>query len=468
MIDTLALFALKVAPNVFDLSSGLAHVSMRDQVVRARLLVRDLHGCGEPCIRLLIVGAGLAGISAAMAAAELGIEATVVDTKQHPMSLQSHVSSRFVGPFMYEWPASFHDKQDYPPRDPALWPSQTGYVPTWSSKAPLRASELAAEVQEWLTGQLVAGKLLGEVVPRFVMDVDPVPLKKYLTKQFKPKGSMPAPIEGILWPSKAKHSSTLLPDFVILAAGMGPERVALNTDVSGPAFWSNDTLAGAAPEDRLVGVFGGGDGALQDVLRVVTRFDHPLEFIAELEKIPDVKVRLEDAARALSAIAQQHELVGAWTISSDIFLEVDRKCQGVAKTMATHASVRTTVDECLKTGSGVVHLFMKNANFSKAYMLNRFAVHLIEQCQGTAGSGRVRLEVHRDSKVVAAAMVGSDVEVSFRKHRARTVKTLLLADVSVRYGVDAKKAGGRQIVALTKNVKESRTMLAQVPLPFAV
>lgn len=468
MIDTLSLFALKVAPNVFDLSSGLAHVSMRDQVVRARLLVRDLHKCGEPCNRLLIVGAGLAGISAAMAAAELGMAATVVDTRPHPMWLQSKVTSRFVGPFMYEWPASFHDKQDYPPRDPSLWPTQTDYVPTWSSKEPLRASQLAVDVQTWLSSALTALKHPGHVVPTFVMGIPPIPLKRYLTKAFAPKGSKRARINGMQWPSMAKHASTLLPDFVILAAGMGPEKVALTKDVSGSAFWSNDTLAGTAPENRLVGVFGGGDGALQDVLRVVTRFDHPLELIAELERTPSVKTQLARAARALSAIAHQHELVGSWTISKDIFPEVDRKCQGIATTMATYPSVREAVRNCLKTGSGVVHLFMSNANFSKAYMLNRFAVHLIEQCQAAAASGRVRLDVHRDSKIVSATKVGPDVMVKFRKHRSRLVQTLVLADVSIRYGVNAEKAGGRQIVALTEDVKESRTMLAQVPLPFAV
>jgi hypothetical protein len=193
-----------------------------------------------------------------------------------------------------------------------------------------------------------------------------------------------------------------------------------------------------------------------------------LEFVAELEKTPSVKARLVHAANALSAIAHQHELVGSWTISKDIFLEVDRKCQGIAKAMATYPSVRVAVRNGLRTGTGAVHLFMSNATFSKAYMLNRFAVHLIEQCQADAASGRVRLNVHRDSKIVSATNVGTDVKVKFRKNRFRLVQTLDLAAVSVRYGVDAKRAGGRQIVALTEDVKESRTMLAQVPLPFAV
>nr|NLU60156.1 hypothetical protein [Pseudomonas sp. BIGb0427] len=42
VVDSLSLLSLKVAPNVFDLSSGMHHVSIRDQIVRAQLLVRDL------------------------------------------------------------------------------------------------------------------------------------------------------------------------------------------------------------------------------------------------------------------------------------------------------------------------------------------------------------------------------------------------------------------------------------------
>ncbi|MFP3245845.1 MAG: hypothetical protein RXR20_14995, partial [Paraburkholderia sp.] len=71
-IDTLALLGLKAKSNIFDLSSDLVHVSMRDQIVRAQILVRDLCAADPNLQRILVVGAGVAGISAAMAAGHAG------------------------------------------------------------------------------------------------------------------------------------------------------------------------------------------------------------------------------------------------------------------------------------------------------------------------------------------------------------------------------------------------------------
>ena len=58
VVDSLSLLSLKVASNVFDLSSGLHHVSIRDQIVRAQLAVRDLKRGDKSLHSLLIVGAG--------------------------------------------------------------------------------------------------------------------------------------------------------------------------------------------------------------------------------------------------------------------------------------------------------------------------------------------------------------------------------------------------------------------------
>jgi NADPH-dependent 2,4-dienoyl-CoA reductase/sulfur reductase-like enzyme len=115
VINALSLLAHKVAPNVFDLSSLQWHVSIRDQIVRAQLLMADLCMADKDIDSVLIIGMGAAGISAAMAACEQGIpNVYVVDRADAPFKLFRGVTSRFVGPFMYEWPSSFHADQGYP------------------------------------------------------------------------------------------------------------------------------------------------------------------------------------------------------------------------------------------------------------------------------------------------------------------------------------------------------------------
>ena len=150
--NTLSILALKVAPNVFDISSGLFHISIRDQMLRARTLVRDLDKGNQlvlPAAHVLIVGAGVAGVSAAMALGELVVETVVVDSAAEPFSVQKNVTSRFVGPYMYEWPSDFFDDQAFPPVSPSSlngWASLAGQKSEFlsnHSSSPVTASDAA-------------------------------------------------------------------------------------------------------------------------------------------------------------------------------------------------------------------------------------------------------------------------------------------------------------------------------------
>ncbi len=114
-VNALALLSLKVAPNVFDISSGQYHVSIRDQIVRAQLLVRDLCCLDDVFKSVLVVGAGAGGAAVAVAAAAAGKKVRLIDAADAPFNLQRGTTKRFVGPFMYEWPESIHSNQSYPP-----------------------------------------------------------------------------------------------------------------------------------------------------------------------------------------------------------------------------------------------------------------------------------------------------------------------------------------------------------------
>ncbi|UZW60064.1 FAD-dependent oxidoreductase [Lysobacter enzymogenes] len=141
LIDSLALLTLKCAPNVFDLSADMSHASIRDQVVRARLLARDLAALPQPPRSVLVVGAGFAGVSAALTLAKAGIAVTVVEVNPKPFELQWHADDRYVAPFMYEWPSYGADDQRYPPPWPAEVEDDSILAGLWNQPDPIILSE---------------------------------------------------------------------------------------------------------------------------------------------------------------------------------------------------------------------------------------------------------------------------------------------------------------------------------------
>ena len=487
MLNTLSLLSLKVAPNVFDVSSGLVHVSLRDQIVRARLLVRDLAALveSEKCQRLLIIGAGISGISAAAAANQAGIEVLVVDTQDAPMALQASVDTRYVGPFMYEWPSTFYNKQTYPPDDGSIWPGADNSVPKWNSKMPIKASVLAREVQSWLKNFLSKAGEVSSAEIRFLMKVDPAEVLCYASNasgQWRNESFKLKSAES--WPGgKVTHVDEFNPDYIILAAGMGDERCRLSVEdertkneeqlmskLVGKRFWQNDDLLDPKIGGLTVGVFGGGDGALQDVLRALTRYDHPLEFIDDLNSLQGVELALLSQTPILSAIEQQSRLSSTWNFSRSVYEVVDEKCEGVARGLAKNPLVRSRVFDSLKDGDGVVLLVMEQRRFSKTYLLNRFLVHLVEQCAIAAGGfpeGKVGLEVVREVRVWSViSMTDGRLGVRLRRSNGDLLEYVWLDRLVVRYGVDSLSASGFQMVGISRQTPADRTLLAHIAVPF--
>jgi len=111
--------------------------------------VRDLNALDPDFRSLLVIGAGAAGIAVATDAAMRGKRVVLLEANDAPMSLQSSVTKRYVGPCMYEWPWSFSGDQTYPPSDADVWQDFTG-CPVFTSRVPLPASEFAQEMVDWL------------------------------------------------------------------------------------------------------------------------------------------------------------------------------------------------------------------------------------------------------------------------------------------------------------------------------
>ena len=243
VVDSLSLLSMKVASNVFDLSSGLHHVSIRDQMVRAQLAIRDLKRGHPDLSSILIVGAGVAGIAAALEAVKRGVEkVVVVEVAGNPFETLSSTRQRYVGPFMYEWPSQFSQNQSYPAHHTTPWIKHAAAPLHWKSPYPVRASRLARMLTQGLTKQLNAMAASGRSPLTICVHVSKNRIAQFV-KEFAKNESARAvsrlqhqkPVPRLkfgywhdsVWPRLTPAHATIDPEYIFLAAGMGKETVRL-------------------------------------------------------------------------------------------------------------------------------------------------------------------------------------------------------------------------------------------------
>lgn len=469
-IDSLALLSLKCAPNVFDLSTGLTHVSVRDQIVRAELLIRDLAASGLPFRKILVIGAGVAGVAAGLEAARLGKSVTILETNPDPFELQYKASKRYIGPFMYEWPSIFHGMQDFPPRH---WPCSTSpsSMPPrsleWRSPSPISGRQFASRMRIWLKKKLLKwpGKL---AAPLILTDVQPLQAEAWVN-HFVRKKSVTKDIHGTDWTfSKAKSISWMMPDFIILAAGMGPEKLTADKLI-GQSFWSDDQLCVKSTSNKRIAVLGGGDGALQDVLRALTGKNHPLHAIEQLNGCPAVATLLEQEHPYLLTLENQSRSQATWTTDNGILRHIDEQCASLASKLSNHSKICLAVASLIRSGKGKVEIFVMETHFGKAYLLNRFLVHLILACQRVTPSffaGKMCLCVHWGAEVKSASSTGPKQATIIACYKDGSKTTHDFDHWIIRFGIDTPKASGYQMIGISDKNRATRTILSQVPLPY--
>lgn len=500
IVDSLSLLSLKVAPNVFDLSSGMHHVSIRDQIVRAQLVVRDLARADRNLENLMIVGAGVAGLSAALYAAEQGIcNVVVLEAGNEPFSLFKGVTNRHVGPFMYEWPNSFYNDQSYPSHDRTPWTAFANSPFVWSSKHPCSADQLAKLLTQALKDRLAA--LPPNLRPLIFVNVPKAKIRNDIRAFASAEGArhqarlqghaLPLPHAVDLqdeqtWPSSTATATPLFPQYVLLAGGMGQEDLSLvkkdagDTPYTGgnpvprvdcPSFWANDRLLEAATCNHRVAVFGGGDGALQDVLRALTGRAHPLQLLHELQRVASVKRLLMSVSADLHALDRQGRQFATWTTRNHEFEGLDWACRGIAERLARNPRVIRRVGQLLRHGTGHVTLIVRESYFDKAYLLNRFMVHLFWACarqRPSSWAGRMQMDVRFRSRACSYQPQSTGHAIEILDMAKARVSTVLADQLAVRYGIEPGTVPGAQLIQVSRAKSEYRTTMARVELPLIV
>lgn len=457
MSSPLSLIAYKCAPHVFDISSGLTYASIRDQLVRGRLVANDI-GRNALYSHVLVVGAGVAGTSAAVLLAEHGVRVTLVDVNPRPFELFRGVRHRIVDPMMYEWPYECSALHRYPPQRPAhVFGVASPSLPKWGSTEPMTAHACRSQLLQWWRQWRRDSPASSRLKCHF--GVDPASVQAAVREfvRFPPKGRE--------WHNKAvltKHSKrrqanvgvTVELGAVLLAGGMGAEQTTLGSVQCVP-FWSKVDPC-AHQSSRHVGVLGGGDGALQEVLRMLTVDSHPLTTVTSFE------ARIKAAKHQLRTVQLQSRAASTWA-PPGVRIDVDEATKSIADRLAHDSRLRASLQSRMRRSRGQVSLVFDGEHIGNAYMLNRFLVYLIEACQMRGwpdGNPTMRLEIHRNFRVATAARAGTGYLV-----KSQTGRALRFDDVIVRFGLSGESPAAK-ILGLRDF--GDRISFGRIPLPYVV
>ncbi|MDR5784498.1 hypothetical protein QCE63_34375 [Caballeronia sp. LZ065] len=397
--EVLPLLTTKVAARQLDVNYRFSNVSIRDQMVRAQMVVKALISTGvlrsgerakvrgaRPHFQLAIFGAGIAGIAAAMQAEKEGIRFVLVDNAKAPSGILKSKAQRYVSAAMYEWPHENFRAHEFPLATPPLLAhQQTDWAIAFKVAAPLLIEDFANEflrrpypgtgksvdehLSDWRTNHL--HKLDGNwLIDESHLSKDS---KARLRKMLAPDESMTGsriddqqPIPLTLQP----NGQRLTVDYTIYAVGFGHESATYSPSAPAAAapdfvsFWEPDQLlenrlgTKAAASRATALIVGAGDGALQDALRCMVNPDlakHPLEIWSwltsaappEMKGVPHSRLSgmkrhdlsanpdLLNALRRIAAIDGYTTMGMLWVDNKEAFKRLDAEVVAVINGLPT-------------------------------------------------------------------------------------------------------------------------------------
>ena len=275
--ELLTYFRLLPFRHTYVLGSFASRVTIYSQQVRALNLVDSIfHQEGEGLVpertRILIVGAGVAGLTAAAAAARRGAEVVLLEKEPDVLTIQRHNTQRYLHPHIVDWPNAGWDNDDADL--PVLsWTANTTKVVfdhmrgAWNS--------LLDELDPLIT-------------PRF--DVN-------LTELLLSVESQRVQHHLVSWEDGLVGGSSQF-DAVILAVGFGTERKGID---GATAYWDDDLIDKAHDQSgKRWLVSGSGDGGLTDLMRLcIKQFNHKevLRAFSTLDEFVEPIKAMEEEAR---------------------------------------------------------------------------------------------------------------------------------------------------------------------------
>ncbi|SDJ46944.1 hypothetical protein SAMN04487926_1538 [Paraburkholderia steynii] len=264
--------------------TGLRTGSVRDQMLRAILLteslVQDSREISEKKDSgLLVIGAGVAGVTCALIAAKLNVQVTLVEIKPKAFTTLQRAQFRRIDPFEYDWPQPDHHRAF-----PTSFPIHNLF--------PLRydGGSAAKVARDWQADfdNLLKNCNQPKGRPGHLSFIAGLDGRNFKFTTFSTSFGNRIEVSGI-WDPKNPATQARPFGAVIICAGFSKERTfdeKKRYKFSGPGFWThNEGLdqanfgmkhGPAGPYPRIL-ISGGGDGAMQDLQRAATgKFGKPL------------------------------------------------------------------------------------------------------------------------------------------------------------------------------------------------
>lgn len=245
---------------------GAGPVTVYSQQVRALKLVWALgpENLGQenllsPNGAVVVIGGGIAGVTAGAAAALHGAKVTILEQGEELLHLQRGCHTRYLHPRIYEWPRPNAQRAD------AGLPLLNWSVGTASEVADTILADYH-RIRLHLEGLGNAGSLR-EVTNAREIRLDPLSGSVSWTSDLSSKAD--------------QNQAVLSARAVILALGFGVERTV--EQLPRRSYWRVDSLSQTAldseDDDYVIVVSGTGDGGIIDVLRAkLKNFDHGSSF----------------------------------------------------------------------------------------------------------------------------------------------------------------------------------------------
>jgi hypothetical protein len=365
---------------LFDIGTKLYPISIRDQIIRGYLMA-DLairEDIISPTKPLLVVGAGVAGATTAMVAVQRKVPTTLLELAEEPFNRQLPSETRIVSPTIYDWPADHWSQSRFPLQGVALpfgWTDgpASKIATAWKAKL-LRFAGDPTNPPRGLTFE--PGVTLDNPANLTEIDIDE-------------QGGL-VEVNFIHADRTPAHRSLDGRRFaaVVSCIGIGMERTSAGSHgYRGTEFWDSDMLGtsdyglpGVAKPAILIS--GGGDGALQDFLRVLTRYSSAKDVY---NKIP---VAIRNILERRVLIAEEPALRAyLWNITqydcrSQYLLHKKYKdaVKDIINDEGNYNQLQPVMDDVLLRGlpdNITFRLSHPCAHFSNSYPLNRALVLLI-------------------------------------------------------------------------------------------
>lgn len=361
----------------FDLSGRYHPVSIRDQMLRSYYLVERLFDRGrlKEGTRILVVGAGIAGVMAGIRAAAHGAKVVIVEKTAAPFALQREVHQRWISPTLYDWPLPHWREGNFPRDDPKRIPMY------W------RAGWASWVAADWMLQLVAEQSRFGDRLSiRYLAEFRSV--LEAVTRE--PAKSLKVEIASL----DTRRISVETFDAALFCHGFGDEKTVIG-DYEGPPFWSRGHEPGKNARRWLI--MGGGDGALQEfLLRAAGGLSAGKIYVTAVPK--DLRAGIE---RDLQSAEDQAHRAGLWAgpqHNHAIYASLERVHKDRVAKLLEDPRVGKNLDRRLQLSSPdsparFVVIAHTCSHFGLAYALNRFLAVLIVRHLESRGMSPRRMNV---------------------------------------------------------------------------